>query len=435
MSTATLDRVDELKSALAKRTADLRDALDRLPIEQKDDNTYVKQEDADYVRGIRRDVEEIKSLLDAETLAGSVHAYLNAPADDALATKASMPSSPQVSTLGEMFTQSEMYQDFMKSGRLTMPESWTLDVKDLPSYGRPEQKDVYAGAAGNAITRTMGSIQFDPIVPRGQRPNRVRTLFPVATTTSNLIDYFRVTGFTEGSGDGAAAPTPDYDTGNFGLKPQSNLVFTNAQAPVRTIAHWEAAHRNVIQDVPQMQATINNELLYGLSLAEDDQILNGDGNGDNLLGVLQTPNVQTYTPGVAELGSDTLRKAITKAVVAYYPPTGIVIHPTDWETIELQKATTGDQQYALFTNVAIGLQAQIWRQPVVETVAIAEGDYLVGAFGTGAQLYDRQSAAVRISEQHSDFFVRNAVVILAEQRLALAVKRPEAFVTGSFVTA
>jgi HK97 family phage major capsid protein len=63
---------------------------------------------------------------------------------------------------------------------------------------------------------------------------------------------------------------------------------------------------------------------------------------------------------------------------------------------------------------------------------MTEGVALVGAFGTGAQLYDREEASIRISEQHSDFFVRNAIVVLAEQRLALAVKRPEAFVKVAF---
>jgi len=47
-------------------------------------------------------------------------------------------------------------------------------------------------------------------------------------------------------------------------------------------------------------------------------------------------------------------------------------------------------------------------------------------------LYDREEATIRVSEQHSDFFVRNAIVVLAEQRLALAVKRPESFVKVTF---
>ena len=118
-------------------------------------------------------------------------------------------------------------------------------------------------------------------------------------------------------------------------------------------------------------------------------------------------------------------------MLAYYEPAGYVIHPYDWEDVELQKGT-GDGQYMLVTNVAVGASAQVWRQPVVETPAIAEGTFLTGSFGLGAQIYDRQQANIRVAEQHSDFFVRNAVAILAEERLALAVKRPESFVKGTF---
>src|SRR5699024_10391505 len=99
------------------------------------------------------------------------------------------------------------------------------------------------------------------------------------------------------------------------------------------------------------------------------------------------------------------------SVLANYPGTGFVLDPLDWEKIELQKAT-GDGQYMLTSNVAIGASTQVWRQPVVESPAMAEGTLLTGAFGIGAQLYDRALASVRIAEQHSDFFVRNAVAIL-----------------------
>jgi HK97 family phage major capsid protein len=124
--------------------------------------------------------------------------------------------------------------------------------------------------------------------------------------------------------------------------------------------------------------------------------------------------------------ADGLRRAATLSFLAYYEPSGIVMHPNDWEDIELTKDANG--QYLVAVSVAMGGEPRVWRMPVVETPAIAEGTALVGAFGTGAQLYDREDASIRISEQHSDFFIRNAIVILAEQRLALAVKRPEAFV-------
>ena len=234
----------------------------------------------------------------------------------------------------------------------------------------------------------------------------------------------------------SASSVAERSGGAFGAKPQSSFAFVGEQAPVRTLAHWEAAHRNVLADEPQLRSIIDNELMYGLRLLEDAQILNGDGVGENLLGVLQTPGIQTYswsaglsTP-VPDTKADALRRAATLSFLAYYEPTGIVLHPSDWEDIELTKDTNG--QYLIAVSVAMGGEPKVWRMPVVDTPAITAGTALVGAFGTGAQLYDREQASIRISEQHSDFFVRNAIVILAEQRLALAVKRPEAFVEVTF---
>jgi HK97 family phage major capsid protein len=261
-----------------------------------------------------------------------------------------------------------------------------------------------------------------------QRTSRVRDLFPVTTTTANLIDYFRVTGFTNN-----ASPVPERASGAFGLKPQSTLTFAPAQAPVRTIAHWEAAHRNVLADEPQLQALINNELLYGLRLTEDDQILNGTGTSEDLLGILKTSGIQLYSQSSgpnSDNKADAIRRSATKIMLAYYEATGAVVHPYDWEDIELSKDS--QNRYLFMMNVAVGMQQTLWRMNVVDTPAIAEGTALVGAFGLGAQLYDREQANIRVAEQHADFFVRNAIVVLAEQRLALAVKRPESFVKVTF---
>jgi len=176
--------------------------------------------------------------------------------------------------------------------------------------------------------------------------------------------------------------------------------------------------------------------MYGLRLREDQQILTGAGTGEDLTGILNTSGIQEYlwsdgeTTPVADTKADAIRRAATLAYLAYYEPTGIVLHPNDWEDIELTKDTNG--QYLVAVSVAMGGEPRVWRMPVVDTPAMTEGTALVGAFGTGAQLYDREQASIRISEQHSDFFVRNAIVVLAEQRLALAVKRPEAFVKVSF---
>lgn len=454
MTTST--RYKELEGVLEAKRNEIKSGLDN-GVKIDGNNIEIKSSDYEALQGKMREVEEIKSLMvmealptDAKSLMDGDPNSLESKAMAAAAAAAGFGPGgvPQpTSTLGEMFVKSDSFKSFQKSGRGTMDEAWEVKANDMAAMGTfdLEKKDVYTGLLTGAINpRGFGSVQFDPAVPRPQRTARVRNLFSVAATSANLIDYFRVLGFAEGADgrgnakpvaertkpDGTVSATASENT-VFGLKPKSNLRFQSAQAPVRTIAHWEAAHRNVIADEPQLQSTINNELLYGLALAEDDQILNGDGQGDNLLGILNTQGIQTYTQASGDRPSDALRRAATLCVIANYAGTGFVLHPFDWEEIELQKAT-GDGQYMLVSNVAVGAETRVWRQPVVETPAMAEKTFLTGAFGIGAQLYDRETASIRIAEQHADFFVRNAVVVLAEERLALAVKRPESFVKGTF---
>ena len=291
-----------------------------------------------------------------------------------------------------------------------------------------EVKDVFTTMTAPTTTLGFGHTQRDTMIPLQHRTGRVRDLFNAQKTTANLIEYYKVTGLVN-----AAAGVPERDTTPnpdvFALKPQSTLNFAPSQAPVRTVAHWEAAHRNVLDDEPQLRGIIDNELLYGLRLVEDAQILSGSGAGENLLGILNTPGIQTQDRGVSADGTnraDAVRKAITKVMLANYEATGVVLHPNDWERIELAK--DNEARYLITVGVAVGAEQRLWRLPVVDTPAIADGTALVGAFGLGAQLYDRAAATIRMAEQHADFFLRNAIVVLAEQRLAMAVKRPESFV-------
>jgi HK97 family phage major capsid protein len=356
---------------------------------------------------------------------------------------------PSFGSIGQAFLQSEEFKALGGGENgLTMNKSF-----ELKSAGY-NIKDVYStlpvGPTGSGVD-SFGRVQHDPFVQIPQRTVRVRDLFPARTTTAAVIEYFRVNGYTRGHVSqalpmyaNAASVVPEYASSSFSLKPQTSLTFTGEQAPVRTIAHWEAAHRNVLADEPQLASIIDNELLYGLRLHEDAQILNGTGTSEDLTGLTSTAasvaGVQKYLwsagqaatggPGPGDNRADAIRRALTLSFLSYYEPTGVVVNPNDWEEIELIKDANG--QYLMAVNIQQGAQARIWRVPVVETPAMTAGQAMVGAFGTGAQLYDREAPTIRIAEQHQDFFVRNAIVVLAEQRLALAIKRPEAFVHVTF---
>jgi len=433
-------RLNELQSALRAKMADNKEIADSFKME--DGVMQVTAEQKTAFDKNMADIKEIKSLIEGLQSMDEVEAWGSKSVEESVATKADAAAhayeireSLRGKSLGELFIASEEFKA-LNGGRngANMPSPWSLKAADLTGFS---QKDVYS-ALPSGTPGSFGAIQRDPIVDQPTRTRRVRDLFPSRTTTAAVIEYFRMLGFTTpgSSATNAASSVAERSGSAFGVKPQSSMQFIGEQAPVRTLAHWEAAHRNVLADEPQLRSIIDNELMYGLRLEEDDQILNGDGTGENLEGILQTSGIQSYswssgaTSPVADTKADAIRRAATLAFLAYYEPTGVVMHPNDWEDIELSKDANG--QYLVAVSVALGGEPRIWRIPVVETPAIAEGTALVGAFGTGAQLYDREQANIRISEQHSDFFVRNAIVVLAEQRLALAVKRPEAFVEVDF---
>jgi HK97 family phage major capsid protein len=436
-------RLTELQGALRTKMAENKTIADNFKIEDgtvvvsAEQKTAFDKNMAD-IREIKSLVESLESMRDADQWASepqSSVAQASAYATSELQQAMQFASTAKKS-IGEAFLASAEFKSLLASGSANMPAPYKSDYN---------VKDLYS-ALPTGTPGSFGTIQRDAIVVPPMRTKRVRDLFPARTTTAAVIEYFRQLGFTTpiqagygfAAGVNSASTIAERNGGNsaFALKPQSSFSFVGEQAPVRTLAHWEAAHRNVLADEPQLRSIIDNELMYGLRLLEDNQILNGDGVGENLLGVMNTPNIQTYawSDGAAlpvkDTKADAIRRAATLSFLAYYEPSGVVLHPNDWEDIELTKDENG--QYLIAVSVAMGGEPRVWRMPIIDTPAMTEGTGLVGAFGTAAQLYDREQASIRISEQHSDFFVRNAIVILAEQRLALAVKRPEAFVSIDF---
>jgi HK97 family phage major capsid protein len=258
-----------------------------------------------------------------------------------------------------------------------------------------------------------------------QRRLTIRDLVAPGTTGSNAVEYVRETGFTNNAaivGEGLA-------------KPYSELTFALENANVRTIAHLFKGSRQILDDAAALQSYIDARARYGLLLAEEAQLLYGNGTGNNLKGII--PQAQAYAPpaGIvveAEQRIDRIRLALLQAMLAEFPSTGIVLNPIDWAAIELLK--DGEGRY-IIGKPQDGTAPRLWNLPVVETQAIVQDQFLVGAFSLAAQIYDRMGIEVLVSTENDKDFENNMVTIRAEERLAFAVYRPEAFVTGDLTAA
>lgn len=249
----------------------------------------------------------------------------------------------------------------------------------------------------------------------------IRDLIAPGRTGSPAIFWVQQTGFTN------AARVVAEGT----QKPYSNISFASKLTAVSTIAHMFKASKQILDDFAQLQSTIDVEMRYGLKYAEEQEILFGDGTGVHLHGIV--PQASAFDPAFEvenQSGIDDLRLAMLQAQLARLPASGHVLHFIDWAKIELTKDTLG--RYILANPLGLA-GPMLWGLPVVATEAVGfQGKFLTGAFQTGAQLFDREDANVVISTENADDFEKNLISIRCEERAALAVKRPEAFIYGSF---
>jgi len=314
----------------------------------------------------------------------------------------------------------ETKKSFAEQTALDLQKSWdgkSSGKVDVKSFNK--QLGSGAGSAGALIEpqRNAG------ILMPGLRRLTIRDLLAQGRISSNSLEYVRENIFTN-----SAAPVAEGT-----LKPESNLTFTKETANVKTIAHWIQASRQVMDDAPMLESYVNNRLLFGLALVEEGQLLNGDGTGDNLVGLNTVATAYDATLNVTgDTRADKIAHAIFQTSESEFEASGIILNPRDWHAIALLKDAEG--RY-IFGGPAAFAAKVMWGLPVVATKAQALGTFTVGGFDLASQVWDRMDATVEVSREDRDNFVKNMLTILCEERLALAHYRPTAIITGPFATA
>ncbi|MFJ2866821.1 phage major capsid protein [Kitasatospora sp. NPDC087314] len=427
-------RLKELNGALRAKAAELDGISKSFTVE--DGGVTVSAEKAAAFRKALAEAQEIKQLITDLEGASAIETFLNepttvpfAPHDAALAARL----GNQAKTLGQRFLDSDEFKTLAAAGfRGSFDQMVTIDGAALDQLGR---KDVFSRSAGTAPVLGFGTPEHLDIVPRAVRPGRIRDLFPSQTTTANLLYGVRVTGFTNAAAivPERAMEVPPGGTNAvevYARAPQSELTFKTVTYPVAEIATTLPVHKNTLADEPRLRDIIDSELVDGVKMTEDNEILYGVGGDEKITGIVNTAGVQTYAQADPDKQSAAIRRAATRAFLAYFPPTGIVLHPFDFEDLELE--TDGQGAYRVAVNVAIGAQKVVWRLSVVDSMAINQGKFLLGSFGLGARLYDREQVSVQVSTENRDNFERGVVTMRGSERIGLEVPRPESFVYGTF---
>lgn len=324
-------------------------------------------------------------------------------------------------SLGQQWVESDGFR-FFKSGQHHGGSAWRSPAIEL-AYDPTRSMWATTLTEDPASGGKLIVPQYLPgILQKLTRRLVVADLIAPGTTDSNSIVYMVETLFTN-----AAAPVAEGSA-----KPESALTFDQVSEAVSKIAHWLPVTEELLEDVAAIRSYIDARLTLGVQLAEEDQLLNGNGTPPNLRGLMNRSGLATSiardTPALtpAETNADAIYRQITAiATTSYVYPDGIVMNPANWGPIVVSKDTTGNYLAAGPFNPQI--PTTLWGLPVAPTPAMVAGTALVGAFSTAAQIFRRGGLRVEASNSHQDYFIKNLVAIRAEERLALAVYRPGAF--------
>lgn len=332
---------------------------------------------------------------------------------------------------GEMFILSPEYKalaDKIKGrGRGSLPQNFAQRVELKNADIRFMNAQAVPSSSG------LTSIEKLPgVVTLGLRVLTVKDLILPGQTNATTIRYIREVSFTNYATTVAEAAA----------KPQAQFEYAEVDAPVKKIAGYVKMPDELLADYAGVASFINMRLPYMVERTEEDQLLNGDGTGNNLTGILNTSGIQTQARGT-DTRADAIFKALTNIrfgtglAEGGWEPDGVVVNPLDWENLRLAK-DANNQYYgggpftAAYGNGALIQMESIWGKPCVVTPAIAAGTALAGAFRLGSQYFQRQGMTVEMTNSDQDDFIKNRVTVRAELREALAVYRPVGFcqITG-----
>jgi len=312
----------------------------------------------------------------------------------------------QTKSLGQLFVESEAYKE-RKSAK-------NIEVH-LDDFDYLEQKTLMETTAGFAPE----TLRTGRVVEYAHRRPMISDLIPQTPTEQAAAVYMEETTFTNNAATRAEG----------GQAGEGALVYTERSDAIREIATWLPVTEIQVEDVPVVASLINNRLLTMLDLTEEVQLLTGDGNSPNLTGFLVKSGVQSQAKG-ADPTPDAIYKAMTLVRhTGFAEPSAVVFHPNDWQDVRLLRTTDG---IYIWGSPAEAGPERIWGLPAVITTAETENTALLGDYQLYSEIFRRRGSNVKVSDSHSDFFIKGKLAIRADKRLTLAIYRAAAFckVTG-----
>ena len=272
------------------------------------------------------------------------------------------------------------------------------------------------------VSQTVQTYSTD-VADQGLRDLAVRNAFGAEQITGNAITFF-----TLGAKEDNSAPSPK-GVNEAAAKPQFHIVEGTVTKALQKIAGWFYETDELLEDNPYLASALNNRGLYELDAAVENYLL-------TTLAATSGIGAKTYANG-GDVTPDVILDAImaVKGDTRFNADT-IIINPTDYAILRKLKTASSSNEYVgggFFygpNGNPVTVQPGIWGLNTIVTPNITAGTVLVGAFRQGATVVTKAGEGARIevvTGDHDDA-IYNRVTVVVEERLALAVRYPKAFV-------
>lgn len=395
--TAVIGKMDEIKE---KMNSVLNEQNEELKSYRSvSESSKVKLDDLD-----KRMQDQIEKLNKFSSIVAEMEAKNQRPGQN---------TSAGPKSLFNALTESKNFKDMVTSGSRNMAPLKIENLSSLSNYqkkgisGLSDLRDIFA-------TLRLQYIVSDPLVD----PTRIKTLFNVVQTKADTVEWLKEKDSPDGFTNNSSGVAEE------GLKPTSALDFEIVNSVMTTLAHTMDITKQALSDLPVLEDHMNRRMFEGLRVTEDSQLLYGSGVGANIKGIFSHNILQQVQ--TTDTAIDTIRKAVTKIQNKFFQPDTILMHPNDWQRIELTKDT--QDRYLFGNSPAVGAAPQLWRLPVIVSTMVNENNPLVGAFKSrAATIYEHDQAEMEITNSHASNFKYNIYTIRYEQRLLLAVMNSNAF--------
>lgn len=304
-------------------------------------------------------------------------------------------------SLGELFTRSAEYAGRTSKSGLVAP----VDLADT------HIRSVISTTAGYAPE----VLRNGDYVPMPHMALRVVDLIRTVETNQAAIQYMAQNALVQNAAEtaeGSAFPT------------ENSFTAIEVTVPMREIIAWAIVTRTQVEDVAQITSLIDNELVYDLRRRLDNQIINGDGLGVNIAGILAASGLQTQSRSGESL-FEGVGKAICKIEVGEdTDATHVLLHPQDYWDMRLIKSSIDTFVYG---DPATAGPLTLFGLPIVRTKTLSAGTQLVGDWIQGCYLGINRGTTIDVTNSHADHFTNGKLAVRATMRGALAIRRPGMF--------